>query len=57
MPASIAVLGQRRALAGLDAAIGRVEETHRGQLAAAARLAAAGGDPAPVRDLLRLTDE
>lgn len=47
---------QRQAVAELDGVIGRVEQARRGQLAAAARLAAAG-DPAPIRDLLRLTDE
>ena len=55
--ASVTVLGQRRALTELDATIGRVEEQRRGQSAAAARLAASGGDAAPVRALLRLTED
>ena len=54
---SVTVLGQRRAVAELDATIGRVEEQRREQLAEAARLAASGRDPAPVRALLRLTDD
>ena len=54
---SVTVLGQRRAAAVLDAAIRQVERARREQLAAAARLAAGGGDPAPVRALLRLTED
>jgi hypothetical protein len=46
---SVTASGQRRAVAELDATIGRVEEQRREQLAAAARLAAAGRDPAPLR--------
>jgi hypothetical protein len=56
-PASITVLGQRRALGELDATISRIERARREQLALAARLAAAGEDPAPIRALLRLTDD
>ena len=55
--ASITVLGQRRAVAELDAAIRQVERARLDQLAEAARLAAGGGDPAPVRALLRLTED
>ena len=55
--ASVTVLGQRHAVAELDAAIRRVERARREQLAAAARLAAGGGDPAPVRSLLRITED
>ena len=55
--ASVTVLGQRRAAAELDATIGRVEEQRREQLAAAARLTTMGGDPAPVRALLRVTED
>ena len=55
--ASVTVLGQRRAAAELDAAIRQVERARLEQLAAAARLAAAGRDPAPVRALLRLTED
>jgi hypothetical protein len=55
--ASVTVLGQRRAAAELDAAIGRVERARREQLAEAARLAASGRDPAPVHALLRLTED
>ena len=55
--ASITVLGQRRAAAELDAAIRQVERARREQLAAAARLVASGRDPAPVRALLRLTED
>jgi hypothetical protein len=55
--ASVTVLGQRRALSGLETTIGRVEEQRRSQSAAAAHLAAAGGDAAPVRALLRLTED
>ena len=54
---SVTVLGQRRVVAELDATIGRVEEQRREQLAAAARTAAAGRDPAPLRALLRLTED
>ena len=54
---SVTALGQRRAVAGLDATIGRVEEQRREQLAAAARAAAAGRDPAPLRAVLRLTED
>ena len=54
---SVTVLGQRRAVAGLDATIGRVEEQRREQLAAAARAAVAGRDPAPLHALLRLTED
>ena len=53
---SVTVLGQRCAVAELDATIGRVEARRREQLAAAARAAAAGRDPAPLRALLRLTE-
>ena len=55
--ASVTVLGQRRAVAELDAAIRQVERARLEQLAEAARLAAGGGDPAPVRALLRLTED
>jgi hypothetical protein len=55
--ASVTILGQRRAAAELDAAIRQVERARREQLAAAARLAATGGDAAPVRALLRLTED
>ena len=55
--ASVTVLGQRRTVAELDAAIRQLERARREQLAAAARLAAAGRDPAPVRALLRLTED
>ena len=55
--ASVTILGQRRAAAELDAAIGQVERARLEQLAEAARLAAAGRDPAPVRALLRLTED
>jgi len=55
--ASVTVLGQRRAAAELDAAIRQVERARLEQLAEAARLAAAGRDPAPVRALLRLTED
>ena len=55
--ASVTVLGQRRAAAELDAAIRQVERARREQLAAAARLAASGRDPAPVHALLRLTED
>jgi hypothetical protein len=55
--ASITVLGQRRALAELDATIGRIEGARREQLALAARLAATAVDPVQVRALLRLTDD
>jgi hypothetical protein len=55
--ASITVLGQRHALAELDATIGRIEGARREQLALAARLVAAAADPAPVCALLRLTDD
>ena len=55
--AGITILGQRRTVAELDTAIRRVERARREQLAAAARLAAAGRDPAPVRALLRLTED
>src|SRR5690348_17623446 len=54
---SVAVLGQRRAVTGLDATIGRVEEQRREQLAAAARAAVAGRDPAPLHAVLRLTED
>jgi hypothetical protein len=54
---SIVVLGQRRAVAELDATIGHVEERRREQLALIARLSAAGKDAAPVRTLLRLTED
>ena len=54
--ASITVVGQRRAVAELDATIGRVEARRREQHAAAAQAAAAGRDPAPLRALLRLTE-
>lgn len=57
MGASITVLGQRRALAELDATIGQIEHARREQLATAARLVAAAADPTPVRTLLRLTDD
>jgi len=50
---SITVLGRRRAVAELDAAIGCAEAKRREQLATAARLAAAGLDPA----LLRVTED
>ena len=53
--ASVTVLGQRRAAAELDAAIRQVERARLEQLAEAARLAAAGRDPA--RALLRLTED
>ena len=55
--ASITVLGPRRTVAELDAAIGRVERARREQLATAARAAAAGRDPAPLRAILRLTED
>jgi hypothetical protein len=55
--ASITVLGQRRALAELDAAIGRVEEQRREQLAAATQLAASGRNATQLRALLRLTED
>ena len=55
--ASITVLGQRRAVAELDATIGQVERARREQLAEAARLAASGRDPARVHALLRLTED
>ena len=55
--ASVTVLGQRRAAAELDAAIGQVERARREQLAEAARLAASGRDPARVHALLRLTED
>jgi len=55
--ASVTILGQRRAMAELDAAIGQVERARREQLAAAARLAASGEEPAPVRAVLRLTED
>ena len=55
--ASITVLGQRRALAELDATIEGLERQRREQLAAAARLGAAGGDAAPLRAVLRLTED
>src|SRR3954470_4084525 len=48
---SVTASGQRRAVAELNATIGRVEEQRREQLAAASRLAAAGRDPAPLRAL------
>jgi hypothetical protein len=54
---SVVVLGQRQVVAELDATIARVEGQRREQLAAAARLAAGGGDAAPVRALLRLTED
>src|SRR3954454_6836025 len=54
---SVTVLGQRRALSGLETTIGWSEEQPRSQSAAAAHLAAAGGDAAPVRALLRLTED
>jgi hypothetical protein len=54
---SVVVLGQRQVVAELDATIARVEGQRREQLAAAARLAAVGGDAAPVRALLRLTED
>ena len=54
---SITVLGQRHAVAELDATIERVEKRRREQLAAAARLAAAGENATPVRALLRLTED
>src|SRR5690242_8172401 len=54
---SITVSGQWRAVAELEATIGRVEQQRREQLAAAARAAAAGRDPAPLRALLRLTED
>jgi hypothetical protein len=54
---SVIVLGRRRVVAELDATIERVERQRREQLAAAARLAAVGGDAAPVRALLRLTED
>jgi hypothetical protein len=57
MGASIIVLGQRRALAELDTTIGQIEQARHEQLTAATRLAAAGADAAPVRTLLRLTDD
>jgi len=49
--ASVTILGQRRAAAELDAAIGQVERARREQLAAAGR------DPARVHALLRLTED
>ena len=55
--ASVTVLGQRRTVAELDAAISRVERARREQLAAVARLVAAGQDPAPLHALLRLTED
>src|SRR3954454_21214086 len=55
--ASVTILGQRRAAAELDAAIRQVERARREQLAAAAQLAATGGAAAPVRALLRLTED
>jgi hypothetical protein len=55
--ASVTVLGQRRTVAELDAAIRQLERARREQLAAAARLAASGGDTAPVRAVLRLTED
>ena len=55
--ASVTVLGQRRAAAEQDAAIRQVERARLEQLAEAARLAAAGRDPAPVWALLRLTED
>ena len=55
--ASVTTLGQRRAAAELDAAIRQVERARREQLVAAAGLAATGGDAAPVRALLRLTED
>ena len=55
--ASITVLGQRRTVAELDAAISQVERARREQLAAAARLVAAGQDLARVRALLRVTED
>ena len=54
---SVTVLGQRRAAAELDTVIAQVERARREQLAAAVRLAASRGDPAPVRALLRLTED
>src|SRR3954470_22683743 len=55
--ASVTILGQRRAAAELDAAIGQVERARREQLAEATRLAASGRDPARVHALLRLTED
>jgi hypothetical protein len=53
----ITVLGQRRAVAELDATIGRIEEQRREQLAWAVRLSAAGEDASPLYALLRLTED
>src|SRR3954452_18458458 len=54
---SVTVLGQRRAVAELDATIGCLEEQRREQLAAAARAAAAGRGPTPLRAGLRLAED
>jgi len=54
---SIIVLGQRRAVAELDATIECIEEQRRGQLAAVARLGAAGEDATKLHALLRLTED
>ena len=55
--AGITILGQRRTVAELDTAIRQVERARLEQVAEAARLAAAGQDPARVRALLRLTED
>jgi hypothetical protein len=54
---SIIVLGQRRAVAELDATIERIDEQRRGQLAAVARLGATGEDATKLHALLRLTED
>jgi hypothetical protein len=55
--AGITTLWQRRTLAELNATIERTECARREQLAAVARLGAAGKDLSPARALLQLTDD
>jgi hypothetical protein len=56
MPAII-VLGQRRALAELEATIGCVEEKRQELLAVIIRLSAAREDTAQLRALMRLSED